>query len=65
MTTLLAVVLALALGWCWGHSTARIHIVPIGATAEQDDAELFAEDRALFDEITAALDVPDDPERTP
>lgn len=37
---ILAIVLALPAGWCWGHSTARIRHVPIGATAEQDEATL-------------------------
>lgn len=40
MTLLIVALLALALGWTWGHSTARIRIIPIGATAQQDAAAL-------------------------
>ncbi|MET9729646.1 hypothetical protein ABZZ79_02965 [Streptomyces sp. NPDC006458] len=40
MTYLLVALLALAAGWCWGHATARIRHVSIGATAEQDQAAL-------------------------
>jgi hypothetical protein len=41
MTLLIvAALLTFALGWVWGHSTARIRVVPVGATAEQDAAVL-------------------------
>ncbi|MFJ4712696.1 hypothetical protein [Streptomyces sp. NPDC088785] len=36
MTFIVAVLLAAALGWVWGHSCARIKVVPVGATADQD-----------------------------
>jgi hypothetical protein len=38
--TALAGTLGLSVGWCIGHSTARIRHVPIGATHEQDEAAL-------------------------
>ncbi|MFZ3558141.1 hypothetical protein [Streptomyces sp. BH055] len=44
MTALVFVLLALAFGWIVGHSTARIRIVFIGATAEQDEAALALDD---------------------
>lgn len=44
MILLVVAVLALALGWTWGHSTARIRVIPIGATAAED------EDALAFDE---------------
>jgi hypothetical protein len=58
MTYLLVAVLAYALGWTWGHSSARIRIVNVGATAEQDQAALdaagAAEHRAQHDSGPAA-----------
>ncbi|AVH59954.1 MULTISPECIES: hypothetical protein [Streptomyces] len=42
MTHLLTALLALAIGWCWGHATARIRVVVAGGTAQQDEAELAA-----------------------
>jgi len=44
MTDLILILLALAFGWIVGHSTARIRIVPIGATAVDDEAALALED---------------------
>jgi protocatechuate 3,4-dioxygenase beta subunit len=49
VTYLLTTLLALALGWTWGHATARIEHILIGATRTQDD-----------DELTAGLNLPDD-----
>lgn len=43
MTLLLAVLLGLAVGWCWGHTTARIRHVPVGATAAQDEAAFLVQ----------------------
>jgi hypothetical protein len=40
VTLTLVALLATALGWLWGHSTARIRIIPIGATDQQDAAAL-------------------------
>lgn len=40
MITVLAALLALAVGWVWGHSTARVRHVPVGATAAQDEAAI-------------------------
>lgn len=40
MTLALAVLLALSAGWLWGHSTARVRHVPIGATAADDAVAL-------------------------
>ncbi|MFF0512459.1 hypothetical protein [Streptomyces sp. NPDC004250] len=63
MTHLLVALLALAAGWCWGHSTARIRHVPIGATRAQDQTALAAHDVAEFWHIVNRLDLPnpDDP----
>ncbi|MEZ7005599.1 hypothetical protein [Streptomyces sp. AD55] len=44
MTHFLVAVLAAAGGWCWGHSTARIRHIPIGATAAQDQHALDTAD---------------------
>jgi hypothetical protein len=44
VTYLLAALLALAAGWCWGHSTARIRYIPVGATRAEDDAALALTD---------------------
>ncbi|MFK0124916.1 hypothetical protein ACIQSP_16565 [Streptomyces nigra] len=60
MTYLLTALLALSAGWCWGHATARVRHVPIGATAEEDDEAFIADERARFDQLVAGLDVPDD-----
>jgi hypothetical protein len=43
MTTLLALTLGLAAGWYWGHRTARIRIINVGATPDQDHDTLMAE----------------------
>ncbi|WP_042170153.1 hypothetical protein [Streptomyces sp. NBRC 110035] len=54
MTHLLTALLALAAGWCWGHATARIRHIPIGALATDDETALdeawIAERRAQFDD---------------
>lgn len=44
MTYLLVALLAIAAGWCWGHSTARIRHIPIGATAQQDQDAIAEHD---------------------
>jgi len=44
MTLLIVALLALTLGWTWGHSTARIRIIPIGATADDDALALALAD---------------------
>ncbi|MHC5259880.1 hypothetical protein ACYSUO_18540 [Streptomyces sp. UC4497] len=41
MTLLIVALLAVALGWIWGHSSARIRIINVGATARQDDNALM------------------------
>lgn len=41
---LLTALLALSAGWCWGHSTARIRTVVIGATAIDDAAAVALND---------------------
>lgn len=41
MTHLLVAVLALSIGWCLGHRTARVRHVPVGALAEDDQAALL------------------------
>ncbi|MFJ6566252.1 hypothetical protein ACIQNU_02440 [Streptomyces sp. NPDC091292] len=58
MTYLLTALLALALGWCWGHRTARIQIIHIGSSPAQDNAAFLAYERARFDEIVNGLDLP-------
>ncbi|KFG08123.1 hypothetical protein [Streptomyces scabiei] len=60
---LLGALLLLAVGWCWGHLSARVRVVVVGATATQDDAALLAHERARFDDLVAQLDVPDDLKR--
>ncbi|MBP5931846.1 hypothetical protein F3K39_28345 [Streptomyces sp. LBUM 1479] len=59
---LLGAVLLLAVGWCWGHLTARVRVV-VGATQAQDDAVLLAHERARWEDLVAQLDVPDDLKR--
>ncbi|MFJ6566579.1 hypothetical protein ACIQNU_04115 [Streptomyces sp. NPDC091292] len=63
MTYFLTALLALAVGWSLGHRTARIQIIHIGGSAEQDNAAFLADERRRFDQITADLDIPghDDP----
>ena len=57
----LSLTLGLAIGWCWGHATARIRIrhVPGGATPAQDAAALWAHDRTRAEDLLAQLDHPD------
>ena len=64
---ILTALLSGSAGWCWGHATARIRHIPIGATAEQDaaateaaHAAFLAHTRYQFDQLVANLDVPDD-----
>ncbi|MFI6530484.1 hypothetical protein [Streptomyces uncialis] len=40
MTALLALLLALAAGWYWGHRTARVRLIVLGAHPAADQAEL-------------------------
>ncbi|MFI1562167.1 hypothetical protein ACH4ZX_03735 [Streptomyces sp. NPDC020490] len=61
MTYLLTALLAASAGWTWGHATARIRIIVIGATQTQDDTALLAAERARFDQLIAGFDLPDDP----
>ncbi|MBP5883151.1 hypothetical protein QBA57_28705 [Streptomyces scabiei] len=60
---LLAVLLALAVGWVIGHSTARVKVIPIGAILADDEAALLAHERARWEDLVAQLDVPDDLKR--
>ncbi|MFD4264062.1 hypothetical protein ACFWR9_42270 [Streptomyces sp. NPDC058534] len=50
MTTALHVLLTIVITgpafWCWGHATARVRRIPIGATAAEDEAALAEHDRA-------------------
>ncbi|MFM9542290.1 hypothetical protein [Streptomyces turgidiscabies] len=57
---ILAVTLSGSIGWCWGHATARVRHVPIGGTAEQDDAAFLAHEEARFNDLIAQLDLPND-----
>jgi hypothetical protein len=59
VTYLLTALLALAAGWTWGHATARVDHILIGAIRPQD-AAFIAEQRRQFDELIARLDLPDD-----
>ncbi|WP_060880605.1 hypothetical protein [Streptomyces scabiei] len=64
---LLAVALALAVGWILGHRTARIVRIPIGATAVEDETALSAADEQRLGEWSARLDqltAPFDPDTT-
>ena len=61
---ILTALLALAAGWCWGHRTARVIHIPVGATAEQDaaavadaNAAFIAHTRRRFDDMVAGLDL--------
>ncbi|MBQ0827673.1 hypothetical protein [Streptomyces tagetis] len=66
MTTVLVGLLALATGWCWGHRTARIRHIPIGALAAEDQAAILTADRQRFEQLVAGLDLnPDNPGSTP
>ncbi len=65
---LLGALLFLAAGWVLGHSTARVRVVVVGATAAQDETALTAADEQLLgewsahlDTLTAPFDLPDDP----
>lgn len=71
MTYLLTALLALSVGWCWGHTTARVRVRFVGARPADDQAAIDeAEERFIaafrdhLDEFTAdpSLDQPDDPE---
>ncbi|MER5213676.1 hypothetical protein ABT063_24670 [Streptomyces sp. NPDC002838] len=64
MTYLLVALLALSVGWCWGHLTARIVHVPIGATEADDEAALTADEQDRFKAIARYFDQPDDPRKT-
>jgi hypothetical protein len=64
VTYLLVALLALALGWCWGHTTARTVHIPIGAHPDDDEAAWLADERLRFDQLTAGLD-PDQDDDTP
>ncbi|PZT70161.1 hypothetical protein DN402_31575 [Streptomyces sp. SW4] len=46
-----------------GHRTARVRFIVIGATAEQDQAALLADETARFWQLVQTLDLPDDPEK--
>ncbi|MDT0387856.1 hypothetical protein [Streptomyces dubilierae] len=63
----LALVLGLSIGWCWGHSTARVRHVPVGATAAQDDTALdeawIAERRTQFEDRLSTGDDAGPPHR--
>ena len=65
MITILAVLIALAAGWCCGHRTARIRIVVIGATPAQDqaalDEQILTEWRTQLEQHLDHFDIPDDP----
>ena len=64
---LLGALLFLAAGWVLGHSTARVRVIVIGATATQDDTALTAADEQLLGQWRAHLDqltAPFDPDTT-
>lgn len=64
---LLAALLFLAVGWVLGHSTARVRVIVVGATAAQDETALSAADEQLIGEWSAHLDqllAPFDPDTT-
>jgi hypothetical protein len=64
---ILAVSLALAVGWLAGHRTARVRLVFIGGTPQQDDAAFIADEAARFWQLVNSLDLPDpdDPRNAP
>jgi hypothetical protein len=55
----LAFTFGIAVGWCLGHSTARVRHVPVGATQAEDDAVAWAHERARAEDLLAQLDHPD------
>lgn len=60
MTTLLACTLTgtlcLSAGWCWGHATARIRHVPIGARPADDQTALDEAEDAFIAAFRDRLD---------
>ncbi|MDN3244122.1 hypothetical protein [Streptomyces sp. ZSW22] len=45
--------------WTLGHRTARTRVIVIGATAQQDEAALAADETARFWQLADSLDHPD------
>lgn len=70
MTYLITALLALSVGWCWGHSTARVRVRFVGARPADDQTAIDeAEERfiAAFrdridKELAAYLDQTTDPD---
>ncbi|WP_322501795.1 hypothetical protein TR631_33735 [Streptomyces rochei] len=60
---ILTAVLSGSACWCLGHRTARIRVIFIGATAQQDQAAIAADETARFWQLVDSLDHdhPDDP----
>lgn len=61
MTYLLTALIAIAAGWSWGHSTARIRHTPMWACARCDAVALTAEETARLKAIERHFDDPADP----
>ncbi|MFJ8146591.1 hypothetical protein ACIQ6R_16190 [Streptomyces sp. NPDC096048] len=63
MTHVLIAVLTLSAGWCWGHRTARVRVIVIGATPQQDQAAIATAEVDRFWQVVDGLnlDHPDDP----
>ncbi|MDX3069873.1 hypothetical protein PV518_48500 [Streptomyces sp. ND04-05B] len=68
MTTVLLIILVAVISWTAGHRTARVQIIPIGATLADDETALSAADEQLLgewsahlDQLAAPFDLPDDP----
>jgi hypothetical protein len=57
---ILTAILSGSTGWCWGHATARVRHIPVGATVGEDDAAFIADERARFDQLVGGIELPDD-----
>lgn len=60
MTYLLTAVLCLAAGAIVGHRTARIRIIVIGGTPQQDDEAFLADETARFWQLVNTIDLTDE-----
>ncbi|MGK9463959.1 hypothetical protein ACSLFT_28595 [Streptomyces sp. G6] len=60
MTYLLVALLAIATGWCWGHRTARVRVIFVGATQAQDDESFLADEAVRFWQLVNTIDLTDE-----
>ncbi|MFE0800102.1 hypothetical protein [Streptomyces sp. NPDC058812] len=57
MTYLLIALLAVAAGFTIGHRTARVRVIVIGATAQQDQAAIATAEVERFWQVVDGLDL--------